>query len=39
MMKKCKRCSGKGFVFDKIGVWIETGIKMPCPNCFGKGAK
>lgn len=47
-MKKCKKCNGRGFIFDKIitikdgrlgfGLY-ENGIKVPCTKCFGKGVK
>ncbi|HDR7001829.1 TPA: hypothetical protein QCW13_005068 [Bacillus cereus] len=47
-VRKCKSCNGKGFVFSKsysikenrFGFGLqETGIKIPCLKCFGKGVK
>lgn len=49
-VRKCKSCNGKGFVFskdyeireDRFGFGFglrETGIKITCSKCFGKGVK
>ncbi|HFJ9281537.1 TPA: hypothetical protein ACGW6Z_005841 [Bacillus cereus] len=47
-VRKCKSCNGKGFVFskdyeireDRFGFGLrETGIKITCAKCFGKGVK
>lgn len=48
-MKMCKQCNGMGFEFDRL-LWYgenrklgwglnETGVKLPCKKCFGKGMK
>ncbi|HFJ9362261.1 TPA: hypothetical protein ACGW42_005328 [Bacillus cereus] len=48
--KKCKSCNGRGFIFEKtvdlkinfsnFGYSLrETGMKMQCVKCFGKGVK
>ncbi|ADY19626.1 hypothetical protein YBT020_01870 [Bacillus thuringiensis serovar finitimus YBT-020] len=47
--RKCKTCNGRGFIFEKIvdiklkengGYSLrETGLKMQCVKCFGKGMK
>jgi DnaJ-class molecular chaperone len=47
-MKKCHKCSGKGFILDnflavKMNVngfsFYEKGIKVPCQKCYGKGKR
>jgi DnaJ-class molecular chaperone len=44
-MKKCHKCSGKGFVLSHVTVMngffssYEKSIKSPCPKCYGQGKK
>lgn len=44
-MKKCKACKGKGFtsrndtskLFFGISLTRDTGLRVQCDKCFGKG--
>ncbi len=37
--RKCKKCNGTGFIFEKICSLYELFGKKPCIKCFGKGVK